>query len=228
MQQPAPHADAPKEAHEGVHGDTPQHALDAAAYLRANPAFLAENPGLYDHLTPPRRLHGPVLADHMDAMLRAARVRAAELERVAASVAADRRAAEGFGRRVQDVVLALMRATDPAWLAGHELAQLLRVDAARLCSEAATPPAWASPVPRGTIAAAMGQRLAIVRAAQPDALLHGEAVALASQEALVRIPLAAAPALLALACRDGAGLHGATTDALAFLGHALGAAIERA
>jgi uncharacterized protein YigA (DUF484 family) len=58
-------------------------------------------------------------------------------------------------------------------------------------------------------------------------MLHGEAVALASQEALIRIPLRSGPALLALACRDADGLAGAGTDSLTFLGQAVAAALER-
>ncbi len=205
-----------------------QDAAGVAAYLRANPGFLADDPALYGSLAPPRRVHGAAFADHMDAMLQRARVRAAELERDAASVAADRRAAEGFARRVQAAVLALMRAAEPAFMATHDLPGLLQVDAARVCAEGAWAPRGAAVVPRGTVLGALGQRMAVVRAARPDAVLHGEAVALAEQEALVRVPAAAGPALLALACRDGQGLAGATTDALSFLGQALGAALDLA
>ena len=197
-----------------------------AAYLRANPAFLADNPALYERLAPPVRLHGAALADHMAAMVRQARERAAGAERALAEAAAGRRLAEGFARRVSEAVVALMRAPDPAWLAAHELAGLLHLDAARLCSEAAVPPAGAAPVPRGTVAAVLGQRRAVVRAARPDAVLHGEAVALAGQEALLQVPVVSGPALLALACRDGSGLAGASTDSLAFLGQAVGAALD--
>lgn len=201
---------------------------DVAAYLRANPGFLSEHPGLYETLAPPVRLHGPALADHMAAMLQQARTRAAAAARAVADAAADRRMAEGFTRRVNDAVLALMRAPDPAWLATHELAVLLHLDAARLCSEAEAPPAGAARVPRGTVAAALGQRRALVRVAQPDVLLHGEAMALAEQEALLRVPVGSGPALLALASRDAGGLAGASTDALAFLGQAVGAALDSA
>ena len=201
---------------------------EVAAFLRARPEFLAAHPGLYDMLEPPLRVHGSGLADHMAAMLEQARGRAAGAERAALTAAADRRAAEGFVRRVQETVLALMRAPDPAWLAAHELAGLLRLDTARVCSEAAVPPSGTAAVPRGTVAAALGQRVAVVRAAQADAMLHGEAVALAAQEALVRVPLQGGPALLALACRDARDLVGASTDALAFLGQAVGAALDGA
>ena len=154
--------------------------------------------------------------------------RATRAEQAAAAAAACRRATEGFTRRVQDAVVGLLRAPDPAWMATHELAGLLRLDAARLCSEAPLPPLGAARVARGTIAAALGQRPALLRAGTPDAALHGEAVALATREALVRVPLASGPALLALACRSGDGLDGATTDVLAFLGQAAAAALDRA
>jgi hypothetical protein len=166
----------------------------------------------------------------MAAMVEHARGRAADAERNgsqdAARIAASRRTAEGFTRRVQSAVLALMRAPDPAWLATHELAGLLQVDAARICMEHESVPEGAAPLPRGTIAAALGQRPAIVRPAMPDAMLHGEAVALATEEALVRVPLRTGPALLAIACRDGNRLAGASTDTLAFLGQAVAAALE--
>lgn len=166
----------------------------------------------------------------MAAMLDQARTRAATAERAGAQAATEaaaaRRAAEAFARRVQEAVLALMRAPDPAWLATHELAGLLRVDAARVCMEGAALPEGAASVPRGTILATLGQRAALVRNAAPDAMLHGEAVALATEEALIRVPLRSGPALLAIACRDPGSLDGAGTDTLAFLGRAVGAALD--
>ena len=201
---------------------------EVAAWLRAHPGFLARNPALYDVLVPPRRVHGAGLADHMAAMLDQARGRADEAEQASTLAAAGRRAAESFARRVQDTVIALMRAPDPAWLATNELAGLLRVDAARVCSEASSPPVGTAPVPPGTVTDVLGQRSAALRTARPSTLLHGEAVGLAAEQALVRIPLRSGPALLALACRDSVGLAGASTDSLAFLGQAVAAALERA
>jgi uncharacterized protein YigA (DUF484 family) len=200
---------------------------DVEAFLRANPGFLAANPALYDVLAPPRRVHGPALADHMAAMLHQARARITEAVRAGSDAAADRRAAEDFSRRVHETVVALMRAADPTWLVMHELPGLLRVDAARLCSECGRPEG-AAPLPRGAVATVLGHRAAVARPARPDPLLHGEAVALATQEALVRVPLVGGQALLALASRDDQGLAGATTATLAFLGQAIGAALDRA
>ena len=197
------------------------------AFLRANPDFLATRPALYEVLRPPSCIYGASVADHMAAMVRHARDRAARAEAAAAAAAADRRANEGFARRVQEAVVALLRAPDPAWTAAHDLASLLCLDAARLCSEASLPPRGAARIMPGTVMAVLGQRPALMRAGAPDAALHGEAVALAATEALVRVPLASGPALLALACRDGDALAGATTDALAFLGESAAAALDR-
>ena len=195
------------------------------AFLRSNPGWLAAQEGLYRLMDPPRRVHGERLADHTAALLAAARTRADGLARDTAAAAADRRAAEGFSARVQDAVLALMRAPDPAWCLQHDLLALLGVDGARLSVEGLRPGMAA--VPLGTVAAALGQRLALVRGGVALPHLHGEAAALAEWEALVRVPLAGGPALLALACRDGRALAGATTTALAFLGSATAAVLDR-
>ena len=181
---------------------------------------------LYPLMEPPCRVHGERMADHMAALLTAARTRADHLAQASAAAAADRRAAEGFLARVQDAVLTLMRAPDPAWCLQHDLPALLRLDGARLCVEGLRPGMAA--VPLGTVAAALGQRPALARGGVPLPHLHGEAAALAGWEALVRVPLRGGPALLALACRDGRALAGATTTALAFLGGAAAAALDRA
>jgi len=195
------------------------------AFLRRNPSWLAEHADLYALLDPPQRVHGERLADHMAALLLAARSRADHLAGEAALATAARRAAEGFAQRVQDAVLALMRAPDPAWCVQHDLPPLLRLDSARLCIEGGHLPPG---IPPGTVAAVLGQRQALVRDARRRAepLLHGEAAALAGCEALVRVPLRAGPALLALACRDGHALAGAATPTLAFLGQAVAAALD--
>ncbi len=189
------------------------------AFLRAHPGWLSANPELYAVLDPPRRLHGEALADHMAAMLEQAR-------RHGTGAAAGRRAADGFAQRVQDAVVAMMRATDALWCLHNDLPGLLRLDSVRLCAEAELGGAVA--VPPGTVAATLGQRDALVRDATRSPLLHGEAAPLVRQEALVRVPLRQAPALLALGCRDGSGLDGAGTQTLAFLGQAAAAALERA
>jgi len=203
-------------------------ATGVAAFLRANPGWLAAHPELYAVLDPPARVHGDRLADHMAAMLDRARAGAAAL----AHTTVERRAADGFSKRVQDAVLAMMGARDLAWCVQHDLPGLLQLDSVRLCAEASqrgvtTAVPGAVRVPPGTVAATLGRRRALVRDAVRTPLLHGEAAALAGREALVRVPLADAPALLALACRDGRALAGAATPVLAFLGQAIAVALAR-
>jgi hypothetical protein len=102
------------------------------AFLRTNPGWLAARPELYRILEPPARVHGEGLADHMAAMVRAQRAHVDDL--VAAG-----RATAGLAGRVQDAVLALLRAADPADCVSSEMPGILAVDAAHLCMEADQP-----------------------------------------------------------------------------------------
>ncbi|HET6233886.1 MAG TPA: hypothetical protein VFE41_02805 [Acetobacteraceae bacterium] len=191
-----------------------------AAFLRANPAWLAEHPELYRLLAPPRRVHGEVLSDHMAAMLQAERAHASELIDAG-------RAAAGMAGRVQEGVLALMRAADPAECVSGELPGLLGIDAAALCAEEQHA-VWHQ-LPPGTVRRLLDGRDVVFRAAGSDALmLHAEAARLALHDALVRVPGAGTPMLLALASRDARALDPAQgSNALGFLGRAVAAALGR-
>jgi uncharacterized protein YigA (DUF484 family) len=192
---------------------------DVAAFLRANPSWLRDNPELYRVLQPPRRLHGDELADHMAEMLARERAHAQ-----ADSVLAAGRAAAGLATRVQDAVLALIRAPDPAEFVRTDLPALLAVDAACLCADFGHP--GTRLLPAGTVDRLLGHREVAFREHPTDAaLLHGSAAPLARVDALVR---AGAGSLLALASRDRSRLHpGQGVRSLAFLGRALSAACER-
>ncbi len=195
-----------------------------AAWLRANPSFLAANPALYRHLTPPERVHGAVLADHMAAMLRAARAEATVQAARADGVLAAGRAAAGLTQRVQEAVLLLLAAADVVDCVATAFPVALAVDSACLCAEGMP---GLRPLPRGAVAGLLGGRAVLLRSGgAADAGLHGEAVQLAAHEALVRIPGDGPPALLALAAREGMMLEGGQ-GALAFLGRALAAALRR-
>jgi uncharacterized protein YigA (DUF484 family) len=197
---------------------------DVAAFLRANPSWLRDNPELYRVLQPPRRLHGDELADHMAEMLARERAHAqAECAR-ADSVLAAGRAAAGLATRVQDAVLALIRAPDPAEFVRTDLPALLAVDAACLCADFGHP--GTRLLPAGTVDRLLGRREVAFREHPTDAaLLHGSAAPLARVDALVRV---GAGSLLALASRDRSRLHpGQGVRSLAFLGRALSAACER-
>ncbi len=190
------------------------------AFLRANPAWLAEHPELYRVLEPPVRMHGESLADHMAAMLRVQRERADGL--LAAG-----RATASLASRVQDAVLALFRSADPADCVSGEMPGILAVDAACLCVEAEHP--GARRLPDGTVARLLNGRQVLFREAPADArLLHAEAAALARHDAIIRVPGEGPPALLALLARDQHMLDPAQgTGPLRFLGRAVAAALGR-
>lgn len=196
-------------------------AAFVAAFLRANPAWLADNPGLYGILAPPLRVHGDGLADHMAAMLRAERERADQLLTAG-------RAAAGVAGRVQDAVLALLRSAEPADCVSGEMPGILAIDAAHLCFEA-TDYAGVRSLPAGTIARLLNSRQVVFRDAPSDArLLHAEAAGLALHDALVRVPGEGPPAMLALLARDRYALDPAQgAGPLTFLGRAVAAALGR-
>ena len=202
----------------GVTADAVQPA-DVAAFLRANPGWLTENPELYRILQPPLRLHGEQLADHMAAMLAQERAHARAMADQSDSVLAAGRATAGLAGRVQAAVLALIRAPDAAECIASELPALLDIDAMTLCVEGER-------LPAGSVARLMGQRDVLYRDTPSDArLLHGAAASLAQVDALVRLTDSS---LLALASRDAARLHaGQGARPLLFLGQAVAAALAR-
>ena len=201
-------------------------AAQVAAYLRAHPRFLADHPELYRALTPPARVHGAELADHMAAMIVAERAHATAMSDQAESVLAAGRAAAGLSARVQEAVLALMRSDEPALCVTDEFPSLLAVDAVSLCIEAELA-GWRC-LPAGTVDGLLGGRPVVFGCACHAAAVHGEATPLARHDALIRIPMAGPPALLALASRDKAVLDPAQgSAALAFLGRAVATVLTR-
>ncbi len=191
-----------------------------AAYLRANPDFLAGRPELYRVLAPPQRVHGESLADHMTAMVRIERAHNLALTERSGEVLQAGRTAAATCDRIHNAVLALIAATDPAECVTNELPHLLGVDAAALCCETFRP-RWRS-LPPGAVATLMRGRQVIARERPADAVvLHAEAALLAERDLLVRLPTKA-PALLALVSRDAAYLPGLqATAAFTFLGRVL-------
>ncbi len=164
-------------------------AADVAAFLRANPAWLADNPTLYRILAPPRRVHGETLADHMAAMLHAERAHAALMAEQAEDVLAAGRAAVGMTERVQRAVLALLRSPDPLDCINDEMPGILGVDAVGLCVEGVDAASRLRMLPAGTVARLMAGRQVRFRASTTDArLLHGEAAGLSEQDVLVAVP----------------------------------------
>ncbi|MBL6459013.1 DUF484 family protein [Belnapia sp. T6] len=200
------------------------------AFLRANPDFLAERPDLFRALTPPRRIHGERLADHMAAMLQAERRRVRSLEAEVDAAVTAGRAGHGLTIRVRLAVLALMRAQDVVETVTQELPALLGVETCTLLAE--LPDRRGIPkLPRGLVGTLLGPgRDAVVRAAPTEVeLLHQEAAPLVLRDALVRVPVwTGQPTLMALGARDPQALPTRqATATLAFLGRAVAAALAR-
>jgi uncharacterized protein YigA (DUF484 family) len=200
-----------------------------AAWLRAHPSFLAERPELYESLTPPRRVHGEVLADHMAAMVEAARRQARGLAEEMATYSAEERAENHLSARAQEAVLALIAAPDAVECALAEWPRLLGVEQVSLCAEG-TPPEPIRRIEDGALARLLPPgRDAWVRPFVTDAAaLHGEVAPLIARDALARVRLPARDILLVLGAREAEALppRGAG-QALDFLARALAAAILR-
>ncbi len=227
----------------GRGGDTEEDRV--ARFLAENPDWLATQTDLYEVLSPPRRVYGDTLADHMAAMIDAARQQAASMTARAETVLQAGRAALGLADRVREAVLALIRATDLGECVAGDLPRLLGIDSALLWVEG---PArglserlLARSLPSGTVVRLLGRRDVRVRIAPRDGgSLHGEAAPLAAHDALLRVTVRdQPPMLLALASRDaqvlqdglpasvtGGTAGGGGAAALAFLGAALAARIE--
>jgi uncharacterized protein YigA (DUF484 family) len=212
-------------------------AEEVAAFLVANPDFLARRPDLYRALTPPRRLHGENLADHMAAMVAAERARLRAIEAEMQDAIATGRAGAGLVLRVRLAVLALMRARDVIDTIAQELPPLLRVETCTLLAEprqaggSGLPRHGVRTLPAGSVARLLGLgRDARVRAEVTDAeLLHAEAAALVARDALVRVPLwCGTPCMLALGAREAVALPARqSAQTLAFLGRTVAAALAR-
>lgn len=181
------------------------------AWLRANPDFLARRPALYGALQPPRRWHGPVLADHMEAMIEQSR-------RETARVLEAGRARQSLGARVAEAVLALLRAADALECAAEEWPALLALESVRVLAEA-PPRRHLAALRPGEAARLLPEARPVIRPATGCAALHGEAAPVVAREALVP---AGPGRLLVLGARE-AVLLPAHPQPLSFLGRALAA-----
>jgi uncharacterized protein YigA (DUF484 family) len=219
-------------------------AEEVAAFLVANPDFLARRPELYRALTPPKRVHGENLADHMAAMVAAERARLRALESEMQAALVDGRAGAALVLRVRLAVLALMRARDVPDTIAQEWPPLLRVESCALLAElpvaravingrveTGLPRHGVRALPPGSVARLLGAgRDARVRGEVTDReLLHAEAAPLVVRDALVKVPLwCGTPCLLALGAREAAALPSRqSAQTLAFLGRAVAAAMAR-
>ncbi|WP_338663498.1 hypothetical protein VQH23_25525 [Pararoseomonas sp. SCSIO 73927] len=201
-------------------GPADEEAARVAAYLAANPGFLAERPALYRALHPPVRVHGETLADHMEALLGAARAETG-------AVAEAARAGQDLTLRAATAVTALIGAPDPIAVVSAEWPALLGLEGAALAAEGPPSPGIRH-LPCGAVAGIMAGREVLLREAPADAALHGEAHPLIARDALARLP-GARPRLLVLGAREAGRLplRGATAP-LRLLAHALAHALNQA
>ncbi|UPY36691.1 hypothetical protein [Sediminicoccus sp. KRV36] len=179
----------------------PPEAAAVEAFLQAHPDFLAARPQLYAILTPPRRIHGEAVADHMDAMIQAGRQEWRGLLEAG-------RTRGAFAAKVAEAVLALIASKDAEDCLRHEWPAHLGLESCRLVPHAA------GPLP--------GLGLIVRDVAVASTALHGEQAPLITREALLR----AGEYTLALGARDAADLPN-EPESLAFLARALAAAMAR-
>lgn len=176
---------------------TPPDAAAVEAFLQTNPDFLAERPQFYAILTPPRRLHGEAVADHMAAMIQAGRQEWRGLLEAG-------RTRGAFAAKVAEAVLALIANADARDCLRHEWPAHLGLESCRL------------------VPLIPGPALLVRDVSVASAALHGEAAPLIRREALLR----ADDQTLVLGARDAADLPH-EPESLAFLARALSAALAR-
>ncbi len=215
-----------------VRSESSEQAEAVARFLRDHPDFLADRPELYRDLAPPRRVHGDVMADHMQARIEAVGANLARLERQLANAAQAGRDGASLANAVRQAVIALIRASDPVETVQQDLPALLNLACASLAAEPdpfAPPPPGVRLLPKGMVAALLPPgRDATIRAEPSDQkLLHGEAAPLVARDALVRAVLpGGTAALLVLGARvPGALPLRQSAATLGFLGRAVSAAL---
>jgi len=202
-------------------------AGDVETWLLAHPDFLAQRPELYLALEPPQRVHGERMADHMAAMLAAARVHMREVDAEAQQQV--RQSNPAFATRAGEAVLALLRAPDTLECIAREWPAILGVEACHVGCEAAQR-RHVVRLAAGTLSQLLPPgRDAVVRSAplhvEP---LHKEAAPVIRRDALARVPAPGGqPMLLAIGARDAEMLPAAAVESIAFLGRAVGAALAR-
>ncbi len=188
------------------------------AYLRANPGFLAARPDLYRALTPPCRVHGEAVADHLTAMVRRERLHAHAMTQETQAVLTAGRQAAAAGHLVHEAVLAMMQAPDAAECLVGEVPRLLGADAVCLARRDGATPDLAR-----ALETALGGAEVRPRTAPADvARCYAEAAGLVGHDVLIRLPGVGVLGLGFRAARDplGGPAEGDWRRHLAFLGRA--------
>ncbi|HLZ66065.1 MAG TPA: DUF484 family protein [Aliidongia sp.] len=210
-------------------------ADEVLAYLTRHPGFLADNPELFDLLTPPAPQHGVGVVDMQQFMLQRLQSELARLKSQQRALISTSRSNLNSQTRIHAAVLALVGATSFEQLiqtVTTDLAVLLDVDVVTLCVESDTGPLPRPPLPgvqllpSGEVDRLLGadKDALLEDQVRGDPALFGSGAGLVHSEALLRLSIGShAPAgILALGSRKPHKFKaGQGTELLCFLAQAL-------
>lgn len=225
---------------EAAQRDEPLRAARVVDYLRRNPDFLVEHPGLLDVLTPPPRVSGDGVIDLQSVMIERQRRDLENLEGANAELLSTGRTNLAAQARVHEAVLAMLAARSFEHLieiVTSDLAFMLDLDAVTLAverSEQGLPPVRLGGVLQleaDTVDSLIGPGRAVRlrQDVEGDPAIFGAGAGLVASEALIRLDISPAtpPAMLALGSRQPEHFHpGQGTELLNFLANALGRSIR--
>ncbi|MGF1594213.1 MAG: DUF484 family protein [Kiloniellaceae bacterium] len=210
-------------------------ADQVAAYLQRHPDFLTEHPELLDVLTPPGRARGDGVVDLQQFMVERLRREVAEMTELRDDLVATGRSNLAIQSRVQEAILALLRASsfeEFVETITTDLAVILDLDVVTIGVEQAAEGAAWKPVAgvyclkAGSIDTLLGSsgNLLLREDIAGDPAIFDGAAGLVRSDALIRLTIAKTtpPALLALGSRQPGAFHaGQGTELLSFLSQVL-------
>jgi len=217
---------------------------DIGAYLGENPDFLARNPDILRNMMAPSRWSDDGVADIQQFMLEQLRGEIDNLRDCAQDVIETSRTNMSVQTRTHTAVLALLSTTSLDHLfrvINDDLPLLLDIDTVTIGFEASpvspqmNAPILASPHIRRFVAGDVdrfigdGLNINLVRDADDDGVIFGEAAGLVSSAALARIRpgLTTPMGLFALGCRGSTFYPGQGTELIGFLARVLERCIDR-
>ena len=232
---------APESADAPASGAAPLDDAAVAAYLRANPDFLARHESLLDVLHAPGRRHGEGVVDLQQFMTERLRGEVARLRDSRDDLVQTSRANMNTQSRVHEAVLALLSAHSFEHLietVTTDLAVILDVDAATICVEQVHEDSGrpnirgVRPLAPGSVDSLLGQGHShrFVPEVGDSEVLFGEAATLVRSAALLRVEVSAGtpPALLAMGSREPGQFEPAQgSELLRFMAGCLAATIRR-
>ncbi|MBM3583753.1 MAG: DUF484 family protein [Alphaproteobacteria bacterium] len=210
-------------------------AAHVAAYLRANPGFLAAHPEILAGQRPPRRALGDGVADFQEFLIERLREDVRRLTDAKRALVEERREARALAARMQKAALALIATADLTALAEAvtvDLAVLLGVDVAALGVETTVGISGRDPVsgvrclPAGTVDEVLGEGcdVRVIPDGAVDSRAFGAGAGLVRSAVLVRVGgrRDLPPALLGVGSRHGGRFHGgACGETMRFLAEVL-------